>query len=542
MSCNIDKESHTKMVQDIGALALNSLHHYLASTKIRKTDQHNSQQHHYAQSPELEARQDYILTAKKILSLLPSIEKMPLRNIQKQAGWIAKEKAVLYEQGIKAFIKQPHRTKIQTQQLSESLDCSENQLLLWIIQTVYQHLSKSLPQQYGTVFFATSNTELLKAQDNENKELCTKLKNAQHSYLFNNVTRVNTPPSPTERMLGSLGYAEIYHTFQQKILQNTSIYTLKLALAKIKVIENLPIHKDAKIYEIWCFIQLYFAFVKYANFKPTQNILDLLEIHDNNLRFKEGCCFELTRNNIKIKLFYEKELITKNVQHLKPDFFIELYYPNHTKPLAFIFDAKWRKYQDMPHDDNKCNQTDQKGYNCIACDAYQIAYKKYWSTLKEVNNYQLVSSFILHSDNTEPKYEHWNGFNLFRWLSQFEGYKDIFNKEKPQQGHSVGAIALRPNEKLNNALSRLIYLMLLYHLGNVWPNADNLCPQCGEVSITNGQYHSCTYCKLKWHIRKCPQDSQHRIIDMGDAHKSLHVIETGNKKMKCPICDAKVVR
>lgn len=526
------------MVQDIGALALTSLHYHHASTKIRKTDSHNPEQRHYAQAPELEARQDYILTAQTILRLLPQIEKMPLRDMQKQAGWVAKEKAVRHEQGVKAFIKQPHRTKIQTQQLTESLDCPENQLLLWIIRTVYERLSKTL-HQYGAVFF--DNPEPLENQHQAEliDHLCAQLKTAQNGRLFNEVSRIYNPPLPTERMLGSLGYGEIYSVFQKKILHNTSTYTLKLALAKIKVIENLPIHKDSKIYEIWCFIQLYFAFVKYANFEPTQNILDLLEINtDNNLIFKEGCCLVLKRNNINIKLFYEKELTTISLQKLKPDFFIELYYPNNTKPLAFIFDAKWRKYQEMPHNQEKCNNQDQKGYKCIGCDAYEVAYRKYWLNFREIPNYQLVSSFILHSDNTERKYEHWNGFNFFHWLSQFEGYKDIDKKEEPQSGHSVGAIILKPDETLNSALSRLIYLILLYHLGNVWPEADNLCPQCGKKQ----QSHYCYSCNLKWHIRKCPKNIKHRIIDMGDTHKTLHVIETNNKEMKCPSCEEKAVR
>lgn len=543
MSCNIDKDSHQKMVQDIGALALTSLHYHHASTKIRKTDSHNPQQRHYAQAPELEARRDYILTAQTILRLLPQIEKMPLRDMQKKAGWVAKEKAIRHEQGVKAFIKQPHRTKIQTQQLTESLNCPENQLLLWITDTVYERLSK-IQQEYGSVFFESQMPE--NTPNQQINTLCNELKTAQNSRLFNEVSRIYNPPLPTERMLGSLGYGEIYHIFQQKVLRNTSIYTLKLALSKIKTIENLPIHKDYKIYEIWCFIQLYFAFVRYANFEPTQNILDLLEIStENNLLFKEGCCLTLKRGEISIKLFYEKKIEYAN-NKVKPDFLIELYYPNNTKPLAFVFDAKWRKYQEMPHDEEKCNNEDKKGYKCISCDAYTVAYKKYWLNINNHPNYQLLSSFILHSDNEKIenhlRYEHWNGFNFFHWLSKFEVYKSIDIKESIIRNHSVGAIMLRPDETLNNALSRLVYLILLYHLGNVWPEADNLCPQCGKKTIQQKGHHHCNSCNLQWTVRQCSKNNKHRIIDMGDTHKTLHVIETNNKEMKCPSCEEKAVR
>lgn len=545
MSRNIDDVSYKKMVQDIGALALTSLHHHHASTKIRKTDNNSLQQRHYAKIPELEARQDYILTAQTILTLLPHIEKMPLRYMQKQAGWVAKEKAVRHEQGIKAFIKQPHRAKVQTQQLTESLNCPENQLLLWIIHTVYDRLSKTL-HHYGTVFFDNSAPLENQQQAELIDHLCAQLKTAQNGHLFHGVSHVYNPPLPTERMLGSLGYGEIYHVFQQKLLHNTSVYTLKLALAKIKVIENLPIHKDSKIYEIWCCIQLYFAFVKYANFEPTQNILDLLEINtDNNLIFKEGCCLTLKRGEISIKLFYEKKIKYANNKEIKPDFLIELYYPNNAKPLAFVFDAKWRKYQEMPHDEKKCNHKDKDGYKCIGCDAYKVAYEKYWLNIKNHPSYQLLSSFILHSDNEKIgnylRYEHWNGFNFFYWLSKFESYENIDCRKNVARNHSVGAIMLRPDETLNNALSRLVYLILLYHLGNVWPKADGLCPQCGKQTIKQERHHHCNSCNLQWHIRKCSKNSQHRIIDMGDQQKSLHVIDS-NRQMKCPVCEESITR
>lgn len=558
MTRNIPELEYRKMLQEIRMLAFRHDSNYLRNIDIY-TGTSNTNPQKIAKSAAQEYKKDLIDIAKHTLDLLPSIHQYPLRSLQKITDFVSREKATSKQQGIKAFICQPHKTKLSIPVSSYCLNSSENQLLLWLITTLITQLesAKSLYNHGGIFFESLSNSNDNTEQNLNNTGIdifIKKLKTAIQHPFFAKVTLVNVPPTPTERMLGSIGYGEIYRLFQQKILCHSSVSVFNKAQAKFMQIERLPVHKDSKVYEVWCFLQLYFAFIELANFSASNTkILDAIHIKEQIISFTEGCCLTLYRktDNLTLKLYYERS-ITHEGEKKRPDYFIELHHKELKKPLAFILDAKWRNYAQMPHNTEKCNKSTQdkdEGYNCIGCDVFHVALEKYYNRFKIHQDFLLLSSFIIHSDTEKTKnksdnsdtkinrHEHWNSFNFLEWLSNFDGYKEI--KKNPKiLGHTIGAIIFRPDDTLNKTLSRLIFTLLTFHLGD-FLQRDELCSRCGTKNIVSkNQKYNCVTCGLDWQILSCPD--KHRVINMGKSHHSLHVLEASGNSMKCPTCEKRI--
>lgn len=533
-SHNIPNDQFRRMLNDIGALALGQAYKGKVNLPQGRED---ASYNDYLVIPQQEYIEDYLECAKKLINLWPNIQKRPLKEISKQASWIAREKAVLTESGLKAFVKHTHKPKLLCQQNKETNNCSENKLLLQIVNALVERLAIVIRRDDGQGIDESLNPlQYDEKKQIEIGDMLKKLKHIRKSHFFDGVMDIYDLIMPTQRMLGTSGYSDIYNIFHQKVLAKEKDYPdVKKGFRKLRKLFFANISKDSKVYEIWCFLQLYKAFIVRAGFSTKTKIIDLLELKDDILIFKKGCCIFLSRGNIdselSIKLSYEEKIYDVDNIARRPDYLVEITHKRTNEILNFVFDAKWRSYDELPHDATKGDKCE-----CIRCDVYKVAYEKYFKKLTE----EITASFILHSDDKKIDdkeiYEHWNGGSLFKWLAQPSDFKHSDIRE-----HQIGAICLRPDNLLNHKLSKIVYMLLLYHVANRVQKVEECCPRCGSTGKvnTNNKYQSterqCPSCHLQWWITNCTKSKSHRIVKLGD-NKSFHVPMISKGQYKCPKC------
>jgi len=518
------------MLNDIGALALGQAYKGKVNLPQGRED---ASYNDYLVIPQQEYIEDYLECAKKLINLWPNIQKRPLKEISKQASWIAREKAVLTESGLKAFVKHNHKPKLLCQQNKETNNCTENKLLLQIVNALVERLAIVIRRDDGQGIDDVSRLHQFDKEKQEELADCLKkLKYIKKSRFFDDVMNVDTMDMPTQRMLGTGGYSDIYNLFHQKVLaKEKDCPDVKKGFRKLRKLFFANISKDSKVYEIWCFLQLYKAFSERASFQLKDKIVDFLTVsEDGVLAFKKSTVLNMERCSsdgfkIKMDLCYEYDF---KKSKLTPDFLVVIKCNGILN--SFVFDAKWRNYQALE--------------NSLSHDIYETAYNTYKIRLtNEVGNLEALSCFILHSDDKEIDdkkiYEHWNGGSLFKWLAQPSDFKYSDVRE-----HQIGAICLRPDNHLNEKLSKIVYMLLLYHVANRVPKVEEYCPRCGSIGEVNTEKKSrisierqcpSRSCRLQWWITNCTNDKSHRIVKLGD-NKSFHEPLNKNGHYECPVC------
>ncbi len=111
-----------------------------------------------------------------------------------------------------------------------------------------------------------------------------------------------------------------------------------------------------EIYEIWCFVSIYSAFILYAgmSYEPSEGLFENLTVSIGTIQIPKNRPFRLSkklgdRRQLTVTLTYESEQYNLYGKLRKPDILIEVSI-NGMSVSKFGFDAKYRNYRDQGYD------------------------------------------------------------------------------------------------------------------------------------------------------------------------------------------------
>jgi hypothetical protein len=309
--------------------------------------------------------------------------------------------------------------------------------------------------------FGIADKEIAKLQQSISAKIDKLKKNvewakyARNSSLLKNITTPSTIPTPSLRLIGSSSYGAIYACFSAS--QGHALEKLQNVLYLFEYIHRGFVKPVWEIYEIWCFVSIYSAFVLYGGMYPDQsgNLFEKIQLVDEDFRVPKNEPFQLVRKlsdgkKLKVVLTYEPIKHNSRRELRTPDILIEISIDG-LSLQKFCFDAKYRNYTDQ-------------GYEQFTKDVLETAKERYKQQLG------LKACFILHSDKS---YDYWGEVQFNRFLKEkFE--TEIQDNE--YVGHEFGAIALLPDSSLEQQLKKIIHLLLQYHQNE---SLATTCISCG---------------------------------------------------------------
>lgn len=448
------------------------------------------------------------------------IKQRSLKEMERNLQLSARHIAIKTPSGLKNYIKNPSKPKILHRKTHESLDCSENQFILWLLAYCIDQLKDD-----------PIYNELLRIRKDD---------------FFSKITPVKMMPKASYRLMNTQGYAQIYAVFYQQ--KNNFLQKLNYGIKSNNtdtIQHEYGMEKTWKCYEIWCLLKLY-KMLKSSGFSVDKDcgrgsFFELLEIKDGEFfANKKGENSTLDKNfielknkdkNIKIQLHYEPQSYweSEKNQGYKPDFSIVI--ESKLKKYYFIFDAKYRSYRNQPEKFNEDIQTVIKYFNGFKLPSIQAK-----------NN---VFSCIFHSDKNREYC--------------FSGVGEGLLKKN----HSIGIVPLLPSnaEHMLNALKLLIFG---HHLHKI-----DTCFECGEPfqhipeGINWTTHHGAAHpehqkqiqqwlairylpipfdfkcknvdCNSHYHVKTCDQDPTHWLYtNMRSDAIQLHGKHT--QQQDCPHC------
>ena len=347
------------------------------------------------------------------------------------------------------------------------------------------------------------------------------------------------------RLIGSSSYGAIYACFSAS--QGHALEKLQNVLYLFEYIHRGFVKPVWEIYEIWCFVSIYSAFVLYGGMYPDQsgNLFEKIQLVDGDFRVPKNEPFQLVRKlsdgkKLKVVLTYEPIKHNSRRELRTPDILIEISIDG-LSLQKFCFDAKYRNYTDQ-------------GYEQFTKDVLETAKERYKQQLG------LKACFILHSDKS---YDYWGEVQFNRFLKEkFE--TEIQDNE--YVGHEFGAIALLPDSSLEQQLKKIIHLLLQYHQNE---SLATTCISCGyRLKLTEdvcaswkpdrisegelirrvisndshsgrgtGVYCGCPKCGDFWVVHSCYGDHHHLLKSSNHFHRnSDHPEFKGKWMFICPVC------
>lgn len=302
------------------------------------------------------------------------LQTRPLRSIVVQVGPTRTDKVLNQVSALqKLYAFHDGRRTIVSQTRVESLDCSENQFVLFIIQfleMLIPYVRSYLEGEPLTIplfhegfvtwtnqrqFFDRVQSVQRRAQEEREKLLEKRkavaadlaqgwqwiVRERRNSFWYG-VSQSSATPTCSLRLMGSPSYAAIYVQFQ-KLWGNTRT-DLSRVFFLLENIQRGPIHPVWKIYELWCFVNLYYALALEIQglHSSGPDLLEELTLENGELRLPSNTPFILKgqlpdSSLLQFTLWYEPKLKTGSGDNLVPDILVELQI--RSKTMYFVFDC-----------------------------------------------------------------------------------------------------------------------------------------------------------------------------------------------------------
>lgn len=510
-----------------------------------------------------------------------AIQKRPLKSFVTEVGTIEIGKANLSPQLLIKSKVEPGKRRILGMTRIESTQCMENEFLCYILDVYLRDLAGGLATSLASLSLINIEADLIPKnpprKDEEFQEFIAASKQRiqtfrlqqeelkkQINYIVlqlqscvqwatqarssNFLFDVRTPDEAvftSLRLIASPSYGSIFEKYSNS--KGGILEPIQKVLYLLEHIYRGEIRPTWQIYEIWCVVKLYSAFILYANMQPLDGnptLFESIEIEPNGtLRLPRNTPFSLTGklNNGKfytIHLIYEAQLTTADGHLRTPDIIIEFSINGRTQ--KYCFDAKYRNYE-------------QQGNNKLTNDVIDIARDRY---LEELS---LDCAFILHTDS---KRDYWGEVPFDRFvLEEF----DVEMNELEYPGHEYGAIALVPGNDNDRQVRRILRLLLQYHNSELctvclpcgqqleWGNdvhsswkpdliseeelIERVVYREGRAGNGTGLYCSCPQCGSFWVVQSC-YGAHHHLLKFKDCfHRNSDHPEFKSKWMYiCPDC------
>jgi predicted RNA-binding Zn-ribbon protein involved in translation (DUF1610 family) len=487
-----------------------------------------------------------------------TLEKRSLKDIETTIGKVSRSRVYTSPKLLIKAYSQPAKQNFMGMVRTETTNCSENQFLCYLLDIYLQDVAKGIISSLKALKIDNverrlipsrrSDPDFTKFRDNIEKTVNQRTQNisqfessveskikqlhdclvwakyARNSAFLRDVSTPHTLPNHSLRLTGSPAYGAIYACYSST--QGHLLENLQQQILSFESLAKKNIKPVWEIYEIWCFVSLYSAFVLYAgmSYKLTEGLFENLIVSMGAIQIPKNRPFRLSkelgdRRQLNVTLTYESEQYNLYRELRKPDILIEISI-NGTLVSKFGFDAKYRNYRDQ-------------GYDRFQKDVIDIAKSRYQEDLK------LQACFILHTDGN---YDYWGEVPFSRFAK--EKFRVGQNKND-YVGHKYGAIALFPDtdpEKANQQLKKIIRLLLQYHLHE---SLISTCISCGysldpkKNIFTQGlsTYYGCPECGDFWVVNSCYGTHHHLLKFSNYFHrKSDHPKHSDRWMFICPDC------
>lgn len=550
-----------RMIADIGTLALSVSSCVNREIKILTAQASGETGYGQKWSP----YQGMLTTADALIELTSvmqqnwiALEKRSLKDIETTIGKVNRSRVYTSPKLLIKAYSQPAKQNFMGMVRTETTNCSENQFLCYLLDIYLQDVAQGVISSLKALKIDNvesrlipsrrSDSDFTKFRDNIQKtvnqrtkrinqfELSVKekikqlqecqiwAKYARNSSFLRNISTPHTLPNHSLRLTGAPAYGAIYACYS-----STQGHLLENLQQQILSFENLTpknIKPVWEIYEIWCFVSIYSAFILYSgmSYEPSEGLFENLTVSIGTIQIPKNRPFRLSkklgdRRQLTVTLTYESEQYNLYGKLRKPDILIEVSI-NGMSVSKFGFDAKYRNYRDQ-------------GYDRFQKDVIDIAKSRYQEELK------LQACFVLHTDRN---YDYWGEVPFSRFAR--EKFRVSQNKND-YVGHQYGAIALFPDsdpEKANQQLKKIIRLLLQYHLHE---SLISTCISCGyslapqENIFRQGlsTYYGCPQCGDFWVVNSC-YGTHHHLLKFSNYfhHKSDHPEHRDKWMFICPEC------
>lgn len=514
---------------------------------------------------------------------LPRLKARPLRAIKVDIGPVRVDKTLNRPSTIvNLYVAPSERRTVVTQTRVESLDCIENQFVRFVLRLLELQIPCIVAQlniEPPPVSFQrfTSHTNQIPLFFNkveneqasrraidlklaaERKKAVADLSKAldwlaqeRKSSFWNNVSEPTVLPSYTLRLIGSPSYAAIYSRFQQ--LWGHTQSSINHVYFLLQNIQQGHIRPVWEIYEFWCFISLYYAFVLEVGGLQSigEDLLQAITLDKGELQLRRNNRFTLkgtlpSGDPLEIAMWYEPHLVNREGADRTPDILVEIK-TGLNDGVYFIFDSKYRNYYDQ-------------GAKELVNDVLGVARYKYLESGLRFKNCEnelnIKASFILHTSSDvdywgEVPFKQYMGerFDTNAELQTYNIKETKYVSHKGERlnnefaGHRYGAIYFCVDQSQNpqHQFRRLLYLMLYY-----FSDGGAFCPHCGvdaEIAEDHdkvqgqGRYYLCPGCKRFWVEHFCCGDGHHRIVKLGKDGFHRPADDSGKWHYICPECGA----
>ncbi|MCA6595584.1 MAG: hypothetical protein IM539_04515 [Pseudanabaena sp. M046S1SP1A06QC] len=551
-----------RMIADIGTLALSVSSCVNREIKILTAQASGETGYGQKWSP----YQGMLTTADALIELTSvmqqnwiALEKRSLKDIETTIGKVSRSRVYTSPKLLITAYSQPVKQNFMGMVRTETTNCSENQFLCYLLDIYLQDIANGIISSLKALKIdnverrlipsrRSSDHQLTKFWEDAQKNIDQRAqkinqfelsvedkikqlqeclvwaKYARNSPFLKNITTPHILPNHSLRLTGSPAYGAIYACYS-----STQGHLLENLQQQILSFENLTpknIKPVWEIYEIWCFVSIYSAFILYAgmSYEPSEGLFENLTVSIGTIQIPKNRPFRLSkklgdRRQINLTLTYECEQYNLYRELRKPDILIEISI-NGYPTSKFGFDAKYRNYRDQ-------------GYDRFQKDVIDIAKSRYQEELK------LQACFVLHTDGN---YDYWGEVPFSRFAR--EKFRVGQNKND-YVGHQYGAIALFPDsdpEKANQQLKKIIRLLLQYHLHE---SLISTCISCGyslnpkQNIFTQGlsTYYGCPECGDFWVANSCSGDHHHLLKFSNYFHRKSDHREYRDRWMFiCPEC------
>ncbi|MBD2655251.1 hypothetical protein H6G45_17530 [Synechocystis sp. FACHB-383] len=486
---NITEDQMKQMLREIGTLALTT------TCCVRRKIEAPIIRENFVEAPWLNSylatAQSLIELAELIKDLWSDIEKRPLKSIISTVDRLSVNEASYSPQLLIQKALKPGKKSFLGFTRVESLQCEENEFLCYVFDYYLGHLAFSIQEQLKSVEIKMQKNknkfslESCRRKDQDFLEFADRVlssqskkeiviekveevikdlekaiqwsKNIRNSSFLSQIQTPDRLKFSSQRLTESYTYGSI---IKKLLFIYNEDYTKINILEKIFEVTQKIFYGRVKptweIYEIWCFIKLYSAFILNVGLKPISdqdNIFLYLFNDSSTLDLPKNKIFKLAGHiediaQYEVEFTYESQCRNINNELRKPDIFIKIRIDGQEK--NYVFDAKYRNYKSQ---DAKYNK---KSGETFREDVIDTAKNKYLEGLG------LTASFILHSD---PGFDYWGEVPFSNYIQ--EKFQENIYHDSRCVGHKYGAIQFIPNsdnsDDNNIQLERIIRLLLQYH-------------------------------------------------------------------------------
>lgn len=593
---NVKPEDLDKMIQEIGQLALST-----ASCVYRDIKDEKYKKSGNKGAKVLIITQDILDLYKVFKSNWRLLIQKPLKSINHELDIVNLYQINNSPRNLIKAKTQPERRRVLGFVTNESLVCVENQYLCYILDKYLITLAKGLIDTLQSLHISIEDidTDLIIKQtkpkraderfqefkdlsvENAKKLKQTRInikneieqaivdlekcyswaKNKRYQSFLKNVKTPQKLPLLTTRLMGSPAYRIVFNQFLKcKSHSNIQLEILEL----FEYIYSKPVHTTWRIYEIWCFVKLYSAFILYAGFESIGNtdLFKQLRYSSHGLTIPSNSTFKLQsitdddKTKININFWYDTLY-----QQKRPDIRLEISI-NGTTPKQYCFDAKYRNYE-------------AQGYKTLVDDILGVARDKYLIGLNS------QASFILHTDQKIDSYWGEIPFSKYLITQKYSNYMtdlsgsiygyNLFSQREMKynnlffNGHQYGAINLYPNQNIENDLKKIIRLLLQYHdsflqticlscqhqlqigteietswLGNKISQGQLIQNIIGGIKNQNTIFYcSCSKCGDFW-VRSHCLGKHHPLLKFKDSFHQKSDPNSSKWSYDCPVCGSQL--